>query len=217
MKTLTFLAIAAAITMSSCAKDRIEANGHIITETRELRSFSGLNLSGSKRISVVYGSQFKVELKGSSNLISRYKSEVTGGILNVGYENRVNVVDDDISVQVTLPEIEEVNLSGSGKINITGFPDEDRLKVRISGSGKVTVEDSFNIDKVEVDISGSGDADLDEVKATEADIDISGSGSVRLGVENYLKARISGSGKVYYWGNAEVDSRISGSGKVIKN
>ncbi|WP_207531888.1 head GIN domain-containing protein [Desertivirga arenae] len=216
MKTTTILAFIL-ILFSSCLKDRIEANGHIIEETRNLRDFNTINLSGSKHVYVEYGDEYKVELRGSSNLLSKYRTDVRGNSLNLGYETRSNIIDDDIRVYITTPEIEEVNLSGSGKFFISGYTEAERFRVRISGSGKVKVEDDFEVDKADVRISGSGEADLDQLEAHEADIDISGSGETWLEVSDFLRARISGSGKVHYWGNPSVDSRISGSGKVIKH
>lgn len=215
MKTTTILAFIL-IFFSSCLKDRIEANGHVIEETRDLRDFHTINLSGSKNVYVEHGNEYKVELRGSSNLISRYRTDVRGNSLTLGYETRSNIIDDDVRVYVTTPEIEEVNLSGSGKFIISGFTEAERFRVRISGSGKVKVEDDFEVDKADIRISGSGEADLDQLEAREADIDISGSGETWLGISDFLRARISGSGKVHYWGNPSVDSRISGSGKVIR-
>ncbi|WP_207421293.1 head GIN domain-containing protein [Desertivirga brevis] len=215
MKTTTILAFILVL-FSSCLKDRIEANGHIVNETRNLRDFNTINLSGSKHVTVEYGDEYKVELRGSSNLISKYKTTVRGNSLTLGYETRSNIIDDDIRVHIVTPEIEELNLSGSGKFSISDFTESDRLRIRISGSGKVKIEDSFEVDKADIHISGSGEADLHHLEARDADVDISGSGEAWLGISDFLKARISGSGKVYYWGNPSVDSRISGSGKVIR-
>jgi hypothetical protein len=215
MKTLSFFSIIS-IFFLSCAKERIEGNGNIITETRPLSEFSGVSSSGSKNISISYGTAFKVELRGSSNLIPKYRTRIVGSTIKLGYENLVRIENDDIRVYVTVPRIKEVSLSGSGNIDISGaFPKQDRFETYISGSGDVNLEDDMQVDRVITDISGSGKANLNPLQCQTADVNISGSGEVKLGVEEHLKVKISGSGKVYY-GNASVDSRISGSGKVVK-
>ncbi|TKC09296.1 GIN domain-containing protein [Pedobacter frigoris] len=194
MKHFILLACAA-IVFTSCSKDRIAASGDKITETRNPGNFTGINGSGSSNIHVSHGSEYKVVLKGSDNLVPRFKTEVMNNILYLKYEH-VNVHRDDIEIFITLPVINYVSLSGSGEIDIKdAFPANDSFKVNISGSGE---------------------ADLEKLEAKKADIDISGSGDAKIKVLENLKARISGSGKIYYLGNPVIDSKISGSGKVIK-
>ncbi|MDR6782508.1 hypothetical protein ABIE26_001004 [Pedobacter africanus] len=199
-----------------CSKDRLTASGDKTTETRTPGEFTGINTSGSNTIYISYGTEFKVELRGSNNLIPYFKTNVINKTLYLGYEN-ASIQHDDVEAYVTLPDLRKASLSGSGKITIQGtFPSSDELKVSISGSGNITAQDAFDADQVLVNISGSGKADLQQINAQKAEVDISGSGDVRVKVQNKLKARISGSGKVYYTGSPEVDADVSGSGKVVK-
>ncbi len=215
MRTILFITIISLLSIS-CTKDRLTADGNIITEVRKPGNFTGVNSSGSNPITVTYGTEYKVEIKGSANLIPRYKTEIHNGTISLGYEH-VNIHKDDIEVFVTLPELTKAAMSGSGRLWIDGnFPAQDLFRLSISGSSKTTVRGSFSANEVNVDISGSGDANLENIQAKKGDVRISGSGDIRLNVQNSLKARISGSGKVYYKGNATVDSEISGSGQVIK-
>lgn len=215
MKTILFIAIISIFCLS-CSKDRLTADGNIMTEIRQPGSFTGIHSSGSNPVKIIYGTEFKVEIKGSGNLIPRYKTEIFNGTLNLGYEF-VNVHKDDIEVFITMPAISHASMSGSGKLDIAGsFPVQSLFRLTISGSSNTRVHDAFSADEVNVNISGSGDAELEKIQSNKGDVKISGSGDVRLNVQNTLKVRISGSGKVYYTGNAVVDSEISGSGTVVK-
>lgn len=199
-----------------CSKDRLTASGDKTTETRSPGEFTGINTSGSNTIYITYGTEFKVELRGSNNLIPYFKTSVTNKTLYLGYEN-ASVQHDDVEAYVTLPDFRKASLSGSGRMTIQGtFPASDELKVSISGSGSITAQDAFDTEQVLVNISGSGKADLQQITSKKAEVDISGSGDARIKVQDKLKARISGSGKVYYNGSPEVDADVSGSGKVIK-
>ncbi|MXV16326.1 GIN domain-containing protein [Hufsiella ginkgonis] len=215
MKTISPL-LFLALLIASCSKDRLEADGNIVTEMRTPGTFTGVRSSGSTPVHITYGTLYKVELRGSGNLIPRFKSTITGSTLHLAYE-RVNVVHDDIEVYVTMPLLKNVDISGSGKIWVNGaFPAQQQLETRISGSGDIYVDDTFECDAVYADISGSGSANLQKINAKRSEAHISGSGSARLSVQNNLKVRISGSGKVYYSGSPVIDSEISGSGKVVK-
>ena len=214
--TFTLLVLTTIFSLSACKKDRLTANGNITSETRDVAQFTGISSSGATEVKVTYGTTFNVVVKGSSNLIPQFTTRVVNNVLYLGFEH-VNVHRDDIEVELTMPSIQRVSVSGSGEIDIKGsFPAQQSLSVDISGSAEVEVENPMLVERVNVEISGSGDADLEEVTAKQADANISGSGNVKFQVSDHLKAKISGSGKVYYRGNPTVQQDISGSGKLIK-
>ena len=215
MKAFVFIGLFTAV-LSSCSKEHLEANGNKISELRNPGKFDGVSSSGSNRVFIGQGEEFRVELRGSSNLINSYETKVRGNILELGYRN-VSVNDDDIEVYVTMPEVEFLALSGSGEMNVRGnFPAQINFSLRISGSGDIRLHDVMEVKNADIELSGSGKARLENLQAENADVDISGSGDVWISVSGHLRSRISGSGQVFYKGDPELDSRVSGSGKVVK-
>ncbi|WEK21182.1 MAG: DUF2807 domain-containing protein [Candidatus Pedobacter colombiensis] len=215
MKTLT-LSTLIIILFASCSKERITANGDKITEVRTLGQFIGVNTNGTNTIHINYGTEFKVELSGSNNLLPYFKTNVMSSTLYLGYE-KANVQHDDVEVYITLPVIKKVAIGGASHVNIEGpFLTTDYFRSSISGTGEVIIKDLFESDEVSIDISGDGKADLQKINCKKAEIEISGKGEASVKVKDKLKASISGSGKIYYIGDPEVDASISGSGKVIK-
>lgn len=169
MRTILFIAIISLLSIS-CTKDRLTADGNIITEVRKPGTFTGVHGSGSNPVTITYGTEYKVEIKGSANLIPRYKTEIHNGVISLGYEH-VNIHNDDIEVFVTLPALTNASMSGSGRLWIDGnFPAQDLFRLSISGSSKVTVRGSFSANEVNVDISGSGDASLENIHAKKGDV-----------------------------------------------
>ncbi len=214
-KTLLWLATFLLL-LGSCKKDNLTANGNMTTETRDLKAFASLHNSGSTHVHIVYGNTYKVELKGSSNLIPYFKTTVSNGKLEVGYE-RASVRHDDVEVTVTMPTVGRISLSGSSRVDLHGaFPLIDFLSVDISGSAVVLLKEAVAANSVTIDISGSGSVDFEKLNCKNAEASLSGSGDARLTVQDKLKANISGSGKVYYTGNPIIEAHVSGSGKVIK-
>ncbi len=217
MKHLILLSIISIFMLSSCTKDRLTANGDRITETRTLNEFNSLSISGANRVYVSYGNEYKVVLKGSSNLLPYFKTTLDGKKLNLSYKN-ANVNHDDIEIFVTMPLIKGASVSGSGGVDIDGsFAAINEFDLSVSGSGDVSVNHELKVEDIEIHISGSGKVFFQKAIAKEADIDISGSGDVHIQVVDFLKARISGSGEIYYKGNPQLDTKISGSGKLIKS
>ncbi len=214
--TTIILGLVVIINFSACKKDRLTANGDIISETRDVNQFTGVSSSGATPVKINYGTTFKVIVKGSSNIVPRFTTRVVNNILHLSFEH-VNVHRDDIEVELTMPNINKISVSGSGEVDVKGsFPSQQSLSVSLSGSAEVKVEDLMQVERVNIEISGSGEINLEKVGAKQAEANISGSGTARFQVQDHLKAKISGSGKVYYTGNPTVQQDISGSGKLIK-
>lgn len=204
------------LSLSACKKDRLNANGNIISENRSVANFTGVSANGDTDVYVSYGPEFSVVVRGSSNLVPHFKTQVVNNVLHLKFEN-VNVSDDDIDVMVTMPTVNKVAISGSGDVEIKGsFPAVSNLEASVTGSGDIEVENNITIDRLNVDISGSGEVDFERVTAKIANVNLTGSGEIKFQVSETLKARITGSGKIYYRGNPTVQQDISGSGKLIK-
>ena len=177
------------------------------------------------------GDEHSVTISAQPNIIDEIDFRV---------RNRELVINNDrclrnyepVEIYMTVPEIRELSISGSGSIisqnqifisdlelNLSGSGymdldiNGDDVFARISGSGDMKLQ-GF-IDDLDYTVSGSGNLHAFDLEAQTADIRISGSGNVEVTVNEHLDVRISGSGDVYYRGAPAIESRISGSGKVI--
>lgn len=210
------LSLVLLVGLLSCKKDRFTANGNVVAETREVGQFSGISSTGSTSVKVIYGTTFKVVVKGSSNLVPQFATRVVNDILYLSFED-INVRNDDIEVVLTMPTIAKIVVSGDSEIDLKGnFPELPTLDISLSGSAEVEAENLMQIAQVNVEISGAAEVDFEDVLVKRAETNISGSGEVKFQVQDNLKAKISGSGKVYYKGNPTIQQDISGSGKLIK-
>ena len=213
MKQILFFA--GLLTLASCTKERITGSGAIVTEGRNAAFFTKVNTSGSTDVHITQGINFKVEVKGYSNLVPYMETKVTNNTLEIGYKNNVNVKNDNTEVFVTMPLLESVNTSGSSNIDVKGiFSGSTTLTASVSGSGNIDIEQG-NAQQFKSTISGSGNIRAFGFLAQQADVLISGSGSTEVSAATNLKVNISGSGTVYYKGQPVIETSISGSGKVV--
>jgi len=224
--------LTAALFLAGCYEPwhRIEGNNDVTTETRSVPSFSKVFNEGQFDVYIIQASYNEVIMECESNLLPYIRTRVDGN--NLYIETRDNLQPNyPIKVFVYTPEIQEVNLSGSGLIYADSVY-TDQLDVRLSGSGNIDM--LVRAGEVDLEISGSGDsymdveADLVEASisgsgemefvgfADRADFKISGSGSVHaydFPVDDCY-AKISGSGSMYVSVNSLLDVNISGSGSV---
>lgn len=215
-KNILLLFVLSGIVAMSCKKEAIDANGQQLTETRYPGNFTHIHTSGGSPVWIAYGEEYKVEVKGSSNLVPRFNTTVSGSELNVGYEH-MKLGKDDIRVYITLPKIRKVSLSGNARLILDGtFPYLPTFSADISGSGEIKLAGDMEAGQTTVNLSGSGDALLEKLRSENAELNISGSGDIRVGFSEKLKATISGSGSVYYSGSPLLETSISGTGRIIK-
>lgn len=202
-------------------------------QTRDLSGFNKVSFGISGNLYVKLGEKFNVVLEGDDDVLDEVETEVTGGKLVIRRENHYfSMNNEKVNVYVTMPEMEGLGVSGSGRAEIQDNLKSNNLNLSVSGSGKLYTAD-LDIDNLDCSISGSGDiivgggnietGDLsisgsgnyqgETAKIANASVSISGSGSCNFNVTESLKGGISGSGNVTYLGNPKVDVKVSGSGK----
>jgi hypothetical protein len=204
-------------------------------ETRDVDDFTAVAFGVAGELILVQGSTFSVVLEGDEDFLEEIETTVRGNRLIIRHDSWFSFGNKKVTAYVTMPEVEGLSVSGSGKMIAEGSIRAEDLDMNVSGSGRIELMD-LNAESIECSISGSGTIEL-KGKAEDGelsisgsgdyygqsfplstlDVSISGSGTCRTTVEDDLTARVSGSGDVYYSGSPRVDARVSGSGKVRKN
>ncbi len=218
--------------------EKIEGDGHLVKETRNLSGYTAVSSSGSWDVMIAYGNSNSIEVEGDENLLPYIETRVEDGRLYISGKKRVNLRSrHKITVYITMTRITGVSLSGSGDIIGNGkFGNEGRTDCKLSGSGSiqlsfnkmkevyVSISGSGNIrlsgtsETVDTHISGSGNIDCSNLVSDAVTVYVSGSGNTKVNANSSLEAHVSGSGNVYYSGAASsVQKHVSGSGRVIKS
>lgn len=197
--------------------EKLEGNGVLRKERREVSAFTALSSKGSIDVALSYGSSNTIEVEADENLLPFIETTVDGGKLTVKFkDNKSYSTRNPVKVTVQMTRVEGLSVSGSGDITGDGaFTNEGTSKFSVSGSGSIDIGYS-KFGNVEAAISGSGDIRLKNGTARRLDAVISGSGKVDANKSSYedVTAKISGSGHVKAKANNSVDAKIAGSGNV---
>lgn len=235
MKQISIILLSAAV-LGLMACEKVRGEGPIITETRDVSNFSGIDLRCEADLYYRTAPGYSMELSGQQNVLDVLETYTSEGKLVIRYRGDVRVRSHErLHLEITAPTVNRLRVRGSGAIMTSGPLNPSRMDMDVDGSGSIRVSEltanfidaevigSGNIRvsggraaEVETLVSGSGDIDLAVVPVREATTVTSGSGDTRLQVSDRLKSTISGSGDVYYRGNPTIETRISGSGRVIK-
>jgi len=182
------------------------------SQTRELAPFEAVELAGSNEVSIRVGGEQSVVVHADDNLLDRVTTRVGDGKLVIGNEGGGFTTRNPIRVDVVVPAVGELALSGSGTIDAEGI-DVDELTVVLSGSGVVSANGRAR--RLDVKLNGSGDAKLQGVVAREAHAKLSGTGRIAVNATESLVASVPGTGSIEYSGNPpQVRKSVDGVGSV---
>ena len=222
-------------TFSSCKKDcfPLKGKGNIVNESFNVSSFKSIDLAIDAELKLTQGDSQFVRISGHENILDIISVSVSNETLVIKYtKNCGSISDDDLQIQIQIPEVNKLRISGSGDIQLMNTIQSDNLQLEISGSGEL--DGNIQSNSLTAQITGSGDIDISgsttnnnltitgsgeysafNLVSQTTDIHISGSGNADIHVIQTLDASISGSGKIRYKGNPIVTSSISGSGDLI--
>lgn len=205
-------------------------DGPIVEEVLSISEFTGVDLKCAADVYITQGPDFEVLAIGEQNIIDELETDVRNDVWDIEFDHCVK--NYDLDIYITMPEIDYLEISGSGEIVGETFFETQDITLRISGSGEMClgliaeeidgrisgsgdVELEGEAEELDFKISGSGDLGAFQLIVEEADISIPGSGDAAVHVLEFLKVRISGSGDVFFKGFPELDVDISGSGDVV--
>jgi hypothetical protein len=191
----------------------IQGSGIAATQTRTVAGFSSLELAGSNNVTVVAGAPQSVVVHADSNLISHITTQVVAGSLIIA-DTGSFTTRTPMSVDISVPSLTAVNLSGSGQISVTGIK-ASRLTVMVSGSGLLYAAGTAT--RLDVTLSGDGQAQLSQLTASEVHAVVAGSGLVEVTATTTLDAAVPGTGAIVYGGNPpQVATSVTGIGTVAR-
>ena len=227
-----------ALSLPSCEeiRDCTDGDGGIVTQEIELDDFHSIELQSSSDVEIWQGDVQKVEVTGHQNIIDKLETDVINKTWDIDLEKGCYKDLEDMTVVITIPDVENVKISSSGDVSLNGDMDLDRLDLKINGSGDIAANGSLIMDDLKIKINGSGNIEIDgetetqsieilgsgkvrtfDLQTQDSAIKVNGSGDVEVAVSEKLDIRILGSGDVFYKGSpTDFFANIDGSGNVEK-
>ena len=206
-------------------------DGPVQTRVLNLPDLHSLDLRIDAEVRLTQGNQQSIIVEGQANILDLLELDVQNGRWEIEFDRCVNQ-RNDLRIIITMPQIRNLDVSGSGLIFGENTFDVDEIDLRVSGSGDIDLALDANevdsrisgsgevrlegiTDDFDFEISGSGDYEAFNMEARTGDVEISGSGNAEVFVTDRLDVEISGSGDVFYRGRPILNVEISGSGRVV--
>lgn len=208
------LPLATGLLLSGCDHERGPV-GPVRSETREVGSFDAIDVEGNTHLQIAVGEPESVVIQGRELFVKRIRTEVHGDTLHIkssrrdwGWTNG----DSRVTLRISVPHLESLDLQGGNEVRITGFKGGD---TRIEIQGAADIRAAGRIDELSVSMSGAGNADLSKLIATVARVRVSGVGSVYVHPKDTLDATMNGVGAIFYSGSPrKVNTHMNGLGTI---
>jgi Putative auto-transporter adhesin, head GIN domain len=196
----------------SSSTSSTQGSGVPVTQSRDVPSFTSVELAGNNNVVVRIGKEQSLVVKADDNLIDRVTTKVRSGTLIVGNTRGSFSTKSPMRVDITVPSLDALTLAGNGNIVVDGLRAES-LKVDLPGNGTLTGNGTAT--RLDVTVSGSGVARFTELVANDVQAAVSGSGSIFTTATKSLDASVSGSGAIFYAGDPQdVTRSVTGSGVI---
>lgn len=239
MKNLVLCALIVPVCLlfAGCKMNVVRGEGAKGAIAPSVSAFNALDISVSAKIvvNVQQGTQPSVRISGYENVLKYVRTDVSGNVLHV-YLDKSTIwsnMGDDMTVEVSMPAINFMELSGAPDAEIHGNVTGNSLKISVSGASTIDI-DNLNTEVFAIDISGSGKLNINGGHVKSASYQISGSGDVNAfplqaetttaaisgaGSGNVtalqtLSASISGAGTIRYKGHPSISQHVSGVGSI---
>jgi putative autotransporter adhesin-like protein len=209
MRLPLLVLVACALLAAGCG------GGPPTTQTRDVGSFSQINVIGDIDVDVAPGADGTVKVTAGKKVIDRVVTETKGGILNVRIRDHGIVIGsdpfNDVHIEASSDALNTIQITGSSDVKL-GRVDHHQFAVEVNGSGDI--EATGTVENLIMSIEGSGDAHLFDLHARTANVTLEGDGDAELSVSDRLNVRIAGSGDVRYRGHPVVQQSVAGDGDI---
>ncbi len=209
----------AALLLGGCGdrSDRWRDPGPAVTERREVESFDSIDMEGAAKLEITIGEPVSVQISGSEKAVGRMETHVSGNTLHIKGRARDWVISDNnsrLTVQITLPRLESLELEGGNDVRLTGLRGGDTT---IKAAGAANINGDGQLDQLTVRLTGAGHADLSRLAVVDATVTVDGVGSVIVNAHESLDATMNGVGAIFYTGTPhKVNTRMNGLGTIAQ-
>ena len=189
----------------------VRGNGNLQSESRDVREFRAVDVSGVFDVEIVAQKDFDVRVEADENLLQYIRTEVNGGVLEISTSKRIKS-SSGLKVLISAPDIEKLDVSGVAKVSVSNLRNS-ALNLDSSGASKINL--SGMTDKLIIDVSGASNIEAIDLKTRSATVDASGASKISIFATESIRADASGASKITYTGGAtDVLKKASGASSI---
>lgn len=198
----------------------IKGDGNIVTCDFDVSAFDELSVALPAMVNFTVGDDYTCTVRVDENIMEYLNVEVEDDALLLKRKDEHKIVTlraTEFVIDVTAPRLEDINLMGSGTINVLSPLEGEEIDVNLAGSGDVVFKEAVTVQKIDLNVAGSGDLVCTQLVADKLDATVAGSGDLKVsgGTVRKADADVAGSGDIVLLCDIEeLDADVAGSGDI---
>jgi flagellar hook assembly protein FlgD len=232
---MRYIYYAILILVSTSCNSIQRGSKNIVTETRNLSSFSAVSVSSSIDVDVQQGNETLVVVEGDDNIVKFIETKVENGVLKISLKSSYSISNATTKVHVTSPIFSAFTTSSSSSlIGKTVIASTTKISLKSTSSSNIEI----NLDAPTVEIEASSSADITttgktknlkvdasssstvksfDLKAEMVEVEASSSSDVKVFASVSISAKANSSADIAYTGGASIVNKTEkSSGTVSK-
>jgi hypothetical protein len=191
----------------------IVGSGNVVAQDRLFSGFSSIGISSGFAFAITQSSSYTVRTIADDNIQNDIQISQSGGTLSVGLKPAYSVTTSTLRVEISMPSLGRLELSGGAHGSVKGFVSTSNFVVDASGGSKVQMEGQAN----DLTINGSGGSQLDlsDFAVRNANVNLSGGSTADVDPSGRIDANLSGGSHLYYSDNPALGSINVSGGSTI--
>ena len=188
-----------------------------VSESYDIGGFSGVELVGNWEASLTQGDQWDIQLEYVESFedeISIYLEDELLVVEQIAAERRIGRNTAIFGLNIVMPELNQLNISGEGQTSISGFVGSE-LELYVAGiAGLEGSEGSYR--ELDLLMAGNAEVDLSDLPVTNAQINLAGPVHAILAMDGgELSGVITGTGELQYLGSVLAENiGVAATGSV---
>ncbi|WP_262692968.1 head GIN domain-containing protein [Kordiimonas aestuarii] len=172
------------------------------TETREVSTFTRIQVKGGIELDLTAGKDQKVTIEAYEGDMRDIKTYVRGDTLVIDLDdddddNNMSFHSEDVNVTISMKMLEELEVLGAVDADLRGI-DSKELTIDIKGAADLEAEGTCG--SLRLEIKGAGDVDTEELRCEDVEVSVRGVGEAKVFASESVDANVSGIGSITVYG-----------------
>jgi len=212
----------------------VVGSGDLVTKEELFSDFTSVNAGSGFMVKISKSNMYKVLVTADDNVMEYIEIKKSGDTLEIGIKWGYSFRSVTLNVEITMPELYSLELSGGAQGRIEEFTSTHSLSLELSGGsilrGEFETTGNVNFDlsggsrvsgfngeanDITIDASSGSQLDLSDFTVNNANVELSGGSRATINLDGRLDADLSGGSNLSYIGDPTLGDIKTSGGSVI--
>lgn len=193
--------------------EHVRGSGALETNDYAFTDFTAVDVSSAFVATITMADEYSVSVTADDNIMDLLLVKMTDNTLTIGLDGTLAVTNATLEVNITMPALSILRLSGATRATVSGFSSTDALTLEASGAS--SIRGDITAGSTSIDLSGASEIELE---GTAAELTADVSGASRLVLADFLVTHadlvVSGASKATVNLTGRLDADVSGASRL---